>query len=71
MDHARATLESSRHAIDNLRQPEPEGLEDAIRHEATHFSDSTGIPCDLRLDIPASVAEPIKDAVDSFRCQKH
>lgn len=62
MDHARATLESSRQAIDNLRQPEPEGLEDAIRHEANHFSDSTGIPCDLHLDLPHPLADSIKDA---------
>ena len=62
MDHARATLESSRRAIDNLRQPEPEGLEDVIRHEVSHFTDSTGIPCDLLLDLPDPVADSIKGA---------
>jgi NarL family two-component system sensor histidine kinase YdfH len=63
MDHARATLESSRRAIDNLRQPELEGLEDAIRHESSRFSDSTKTHCELHLVISHPVPEPIREAV--------
>ena len=63
MQQARATLESSRRAIDNLRQPEPESLEGAIQREATQFSEYSGIPCNLRLEIPGRYLEEIQEAV--------
>ncbi len=63
MQQARATLESSRRAIDNLRQPEPENLEGAIRREITQFSEYSGIPCEIRLEIPGRYLEEIQEAV--------
>ena len=63
MQQARATLESSRRAIDNLRQPEPESLEEAIRREITQFSEYSGIPCEIRLEIPGRYLEEIQEAV--------
>lgn len=63
MQQARATLESSRRAIDNLRQPEPESLEDAIQREVTQFSEYSGIPCEIRLEIPGRYLEEIQEAV--------
>ncbi len=54
MARARATLAEARRAIDDLRatQLSAPDLADAIRDEATHFSDATGIPCDLDLALP-------------------
>jgi NarL family two-component system sensor histidine kinase YdfH len=63
MEQARTTLEASRRAIDNLRQPEPVGLEEAIRRETSHFSDISGIPCELTLDISQPVSDLIRDAI--------
>jgi NarL family two-component system sensor histidine kinase YdfH len=63
MQQARATLESSRRAIDNLRQPEPESMEVAIQKEATQFSEYSGIPCELCLEIPGRYLEEIHEAV--------
>jgi NarL family two-component system sensor histidine kinase YdfH len=63
MQQARATLESSRRAIDNLRQPEPENLEGAIQREITQFSEYSGIPCEIRLEIPGRFLEEIQEAV--------
>jgi NarL family two-component system sensor histidine kinase YdfH len=63
MQQARTTLESSRRAIDNLRQPEPKSLEEAIRQEASCFSNSAGIPCELHLDLPLPVSESVQDAI--------
>lgn len=63
MQQARATLESSRRAIDNLRQPEPESLEEAIRREITQFSEYSGIPCETRLEIPGRYLEEVQEAV--------
>jgi NarL family two-component system sensor histidine kinase YdfH len=63
MQQARATLEDSRRAIDNLRQSEPESLEDAIHREVTQFSEYSGIPCEMRLEIPGRYLEEIQEAV--------
>ncbi len=63
MQQARATLESSRRAIDNLRQPEPKSLEGAIRREITQFSEYSGLPCETRLEIPGRYLEEIQEAV--------
>ena len=56
MQQARATLESSRWAIDNLRQPEPKSLEGVIRREITQFSEYSGLPCETRLEISRSIS---------------
>lgn len=54
MARARATLAEARRAIDDLRatQLSAPDLAKAIRDEAAHFSDATGIPCDLDLALP-------------------
>ena len=54
MARARATLAEARRAIDDLRatQLSAPDLTKAIRDEAAHFSDATGIPCDLDLALP-------------------
>ena len=63
MHEARTTLDSSRRAIDNLRQPSAETVEEAIRYEAAKFSDVTGIPCDPKLELSGSFPEDIREAV--------
>ena len=54
MARARATLAEARRAIDDLRAVplSASDLEAALREEAAHFSDATGIPCDLDLALP-------------------
>ena len=56
MQTARQTLAEARQAIDDLRRPPASDLAEALRREAQHFSDSTGIPC--RTDIQASSELP-------------
>ncbi len=63
MEQARATLDSSRRAIDDLRQPEPENLENAIRKEASRFTTSSTIPCVLHMDIEQPVKESVREAI--------
>jgi NarL family two-component system sensor histidine kinase YdfH len=62
MERARTTLAEARRAIDDLRQPAPPDLESAVRGEAGHFSDSTGIPCDLELGALPALPEGVSDA---------
>jgi NarL family two-component system sensor histidine kinase YdfH len=62
MQQARATLESSRQAIDNLRQPEPENLQEAIQKQVSQFTEYSGIPCETRLEIPGRYLEEIQEA---------
>jgi NarL family two-component system sensor histidine kinase YdfH len=62
MQQARATLESSRQAIDNLRQPESENLQEAIQKQVSQFTEYSGIPCETRLEIPGRYLEEIQEA---------
>ncbi len=54
MERARATLADARRAIDDLRQDqqEPGSLAARLGREVDHFTLSTGIPCELVLDLP-------------------
>jgi NarL family two-component system sensor histidine kinase YdfH len=58
MVRARATLADARRAIEDLRVvPSAAGLEDALRHEVTRFTDATGIPCALDFALTGSLPE--------------
>jgi two-component system, NarL family, sensor histidine kinase YdfH len=63
MEHARATLEAARHAIDNLRQSEPMNLDDSLRLESSRFTGTSRIPCELHLNLTQPVSEHIRDAI--------
>ncbi|MGD2155970.1 MAG: sensor histidine kinase [Anaerolineales bacterium] len=61
MGRARATLADARRAIRDLREA-PEGAKDfgkVLRREIERFSAATGIPCDLRLELPDPIPEPV------------
>lgn len=63
MVQARATLADARRAIDDLRQTQGD-LKLAFQLETQRFTEATGIPCCLQLDlavpIPAALCEPIQ-----------
>ncbi len=64
MQRARATLADARRAIGDLREPtEMIPLDEAIRHEAERFTQTTTIPCELSFQhdmaIPEAYYEPI------------
>lgn len=63
MAGARATLSDSRRVIDDLRtgEGEPERLAQAVQKEVSRFTDATGIPCALELDLPPSVPAEISE----------
>lgn len=50
MKRARSTLADARAAIDDLRL-EDRSLSDAIQHHTNRFTQATGIPCHLKLDL--------------------
>jgi NarL family two-component system sensor histidine kinase YdfH len=62
---ARATLADARSAIDNLRaaRPGPEGLDEILRSEAAHFTESTGIACTLEVDPALSLPHEVTDTL--------
>ena len=65
MERARATLSEARQAIGDLRQ-ESFGvgdLGDSIRHEVEHFTQATGLPCDLEINLPERVSKEIYEPV--------
>ena len=66
MEQARATLADARRAIGDLRQA-PAGtldLNDAVEQETAHFTDATGIPCQIDSyppgALPQSLVEPAR-----------
>ena len=63
MDRARSALAEARRAIDDLRSGDlPEiDLEMAIREEADRFTAASGLPCELAIDLPASLPEDVRD----------
>ena len=63
MLRARTTLADARRAIGQLRTDalRPQDLEQAIRQEAERFSAATGIPCEVRIDLPAAIPEKISE----------
>lgn len=64
MTRARTTLAEARRVISELRQPpRVESLEESIRSEVMHFTEATGIECDLVMlrlptEAPDQVCEP-------------
>lgn len=60
MARARATLHEARQAIADLRAPQGavDDLGLAIRREAERFSQATGIPCALEINLAAPLPEP-------------
>ena len=61
MARARATLSDSRRAIDGLRKPAPEDLEEAVRAEAAHFESAGGAPCALDFSVSGTLSEEAQD----------
>ncbi|MCA9926056.1 MAG: sensor histidine kinase, partial [Anaerolineales bacterium] len=62
MRRARTTLADARAAIDDLRL-EDRSLPDAIQHHADRFTQATGIPCHLTLDIATATSARSVQAV--------
>jgi NarL family two-component system sensor histidine kinase YdfH len=63
MDNARSTLANARRAIDNLRDGDSPGLEDAIRLEVSHFSAAVDIPCTIEIDLPTDIPPQFFDPI--------
>jgi NarL family two-component system sensor histidine kinase YdfH len=67
MENARATLADARLAIDDLRQPAPPDLAEAVIQEAGRFTNATGIDCEplieLKVEIPDRIAETVVRAI--------
>jgi NarL family two-component system sensor histidine kinase YdfH len=65
MERARATLSEARQAIGDLRQGGlgPAKLAGSIRHEVTHFTQSTGVPCAVEINLPETITEDISEPV--------
>ena len=66
MAQARITLADARRAIDDLRQS-PNDLGETVAQETLRFTQATGIPCELEIDlvdpVPAALCEPAQRAV--------
>ncbi len=62
MDRARSTLADARRVIDDLRATGMPGLAEAARREAEKFTSATGIPCNLELNIPLALPDPVTEA---------
>ncbi len=65
MGRARTALAEARRAIDDLRSGErtPDALERSLRSEVEHFSQATGIPCELTLSLPEALPVELEDPV--------
>jgi NarL family two-component system sensor histidine kinase YdfH len=61
MVRARSTLADARLAIDDLRQPVERDLVEAIRKETEHFTSSTGISCEPKIDIAVPIPEMVSE----------
>jgi NarL family two-component system sensor histidine kinase YdfH len=67
MVHARATLRDARQAIADLREEagvSPD-LDDALRQEANRFTEATGIPCQLDLNLPDTPPTDVPSAMSA------
>lgn len=66
MAQARVTLEGARRAIDDLRQ-QPADLSAAVQQDIARFTQSTGIPCHLEINldepVPPGLVEPAQRAI--------
>ena len=63
MERARETLADARLAIDDLRHNEKRNIEEAVRQEIDHFTDSTGIPCTREIEFPMNIPEQVSETV--------
>jgi len=62
METARKTLGDARRAISDLRHESAE-LGDSLRIEVSRFTEATGIPCDLQLDLSQPIPDPVRETV--------
>jgi NarL family two-component system sensor histidine kinase YdfH len=63
MGNARIALEGARRVINDLRQPEPLELAEAIRLEAYRFTNTTSIPCEIYTTFTEPTSETIREAI--------
>jgi len=63
MEQARVTLAEARNAIDDLRQPFLDDLDNAVRLEIDRFTEATGIPVHFHSDQTPSLSDPIKETL--------
>jgi two-component system, NarL family, sensor histidine kinase YdfH len=67
MGQARATLSDARRAIDDLRLKAPGDLAEQAQQEAGRFSEATGIPCPVEIQllspVPDLLREPARCAI--------
>ena len=61
MEKARGSLAEARQAIDDLRQPAARDLVEAAREESERFTNATGIPCDLQIDLKVDVPDMVAE----------
>jgi len=63
MERARATLSEARQAIGDLRQGGLglANLADSIREEALQFTQATGLPCEVEINLPETISEDISE----------
>jgi len=63
MERARSTLADARRAIDDLRSGDLAeiDLETAVREEADRFTAASGLPCELSIELPASLPDEVRE----------
>jgi NarL family two-component system sensor histidine kinase YdfH len=64
MEKARGTLAEARQVIDNLRRSVEHDLIDQVRQECEHFSSSTGIPCELQMDLVTAIPDEVAEVAN-------
>ncbi len=65
LGRARETLADARRAIGDLRTTAEGGdtLEEVVQREVERFAEATGIPCDLVLELPGTLPDPLTEYV--------
>lgn len=63
MESARMTLSEARLAIDDLRQGQLTGISEDLKKKISQLTNTTGIPCDFRCNLPDCVTLSIAEAV--------
>ena len=64
MEKARGTLAEARQVIDDLRRSVEHDLIDQVRQECEHFSSSTGIPCELQMDLVTAIPDEVAEVAN-------
>jgi NarL family two-component system sensor histidine kinase YdfH len=62
MQTARSVLADARDAISDLRHESGE-LEETLRLEVSRFTEATGLPCSLSLDLSGPLPDPVRETV--------